>query len=250
MLFNSYPFREHVSVTKRASDDPFEFIQIYFPSGRSTSRPSVIFDAIVKNMGDNPVSFKLQSGVIDTDITSVSIFSDIDGQTYTVVAGGEVYIKLTLKDYNALQFVVTSITESDPKVVGGKLMISGMASSDPQVLLKPQKDYTRETLGQSHWDTSISTVMDSTSSLIDHSGTTSVSGLSRRILDVNLERNYLFFQNVSDTDMWLDFSSSAVSGQPSIKVGSGLAYEPTFVDKRALNLICPATGKGYTCKEV
>jgi hypothetical protein len=65
----------------------------------------------------------------------------------------------------------------------------------------------------------------------------------------NAARSYLFFQNVSDTDMWINFGTAAVKDQPSIKVAAGQAYSPAFVHTGALNVICGSGTKSWTCKE-
>lgn len=163
MMFNSYPFREYVTVYKRSSDAAYDFAQIYFPLSNLLNRASVTFNAIVKNMGVNTVAFKLQSGVNDTSITTINTFADISGEAYSVVGGGDVCIDLALTGgHNALQFVLTGLTESDPKVTGGQLMIAGAASGDPIFLTTKEKDYTREDdYGLSHWDTSTSAVITS-----------------------------------------------------------------------------------------
>jgi hypothetical protein len=250
MTFNSFPFREYVSVAKRSVDDPFCFAQIYFPLSNLLNRTSVKFNAIVRNLDDNAVSFKLQSGVNDTSVSTINVFSDIGGETYTVVGGGEVYIDLDLYGDNTLQFVVTSITESNPKVRGSRLMIVGAATSDPQFLLTPEKDYYREELGLSHWDTSTSSVIDSVGEYTDQSGTITSGGASQEVCPSNASRRFFFFQNVSDTDMWLNFSTSATASQPSIKVATGLAFEPDVVDTGSVHVICATTGKEFTCKEL
>jgi hypothetical protein len=88
-----------------------------------------------------------------------------------------------------------------------------------------------------------------TGELIDRSGTITTGGTSQEAVPANFERSYLTFQNHSDTDMWLNYGTAAVAGQPSIKVAAGMNWTPAFVDQRALNVLCATTGKAYTCKE-
>lgn len=87
-----------------------------------------------------------------------------------------------------------------------------------------------------------------TGTLQDASGSIVTGGTSQVALPASVEREYLYFQNVSDTAMWLDFEEPAVAGHPSILVPAGGTYEPKFVDRRALNVLCATTGKSYTCK--
>lgn len=86
--------------------------------------------------------------------------------------------------------------------------------------------------------------------LADHSGTIATGGTSQELLPANTERCYMLFQNHSDTDMWIvPGDGPAVAGQPSIKIGAGMAYTPNFIDRRAWHVLCATTGKAYTCKQ-
>jgi hypothetical protein len=87
------------------------------------------------------------------------------------------------------------------------------------------------------------------SSAQDGSGTISSAGTSEQVFASNPDRNTLFFQNLSDTDMYLDFGSAAVQGQPSILVpANGGNYSgPSFTDE--VQVICPSAGKEYTAKQ-
>jgi len=88
-----------------------------------------------------------------------------------------------------------------------------------------------------------------TGQLVDRSGTITAGGTSQKIAEKWPERSYFVFQNHSDTDMWIQFGGAAVADQPSIKVGAGIAYTPSFVDVRDIWVICATTGKKFTCKE-
>ncbi len=86
--------------------------------------------------------------------------------------------------------------------------------------------------------------------LTDHSGTLTTGGTSQQLMPANTERSYFMFQNHSDIDMWLvPGDGPAVAGQPSIKVGAGMAYTPAFIDRREWHVIGATTGKAFTCKE-
>lgn len=85
--------------------------------------------------------------------------------------------------------------------------------------------------------------------LTDRSDTIDTGGAAQQVAAANASRRYLLFQNHSDTDMWINFGADAVASQPSIKIAAGVAYTPTFVDTRAISVICATMGKAYTCKE-
>ncbi len=88
-----------------------------------------------------------------------------------------------------------------------------------------------------------------TGTLDDASGSITTGGTSQVVVAENFDRSYLLFQNHSDTDMWLNFGAAAVAGQPSIKIPAGVAYTPSFVDNRSVNVLCATTGKQFTCKQ-
>lgn len=85
--------------------------------------------------------------------------------------------------------------------------------------------------------------------LTDRSDTIDTGGTAQQVAAANASRRYLLFQNHSDTDMWINFGTDAVASQPSIKIAAGVAYTPTFVDTRAISVICATMGKAFTCKE-
>lgn len=88
-------------------------------------------------------------------------------------------------------------------------------------------------------------------STTDRSGTITAGGTAQQAAAANTSRRWLFFQNVSDEVMWIDFGAEAVADQPSIKVAAGSAYEnpPHFCPTGAVSVIGATTGKAFTCKE-
>ena len=88
--------------------------------------------------------------------------------------------------------------------------------------------------------------------LTDRSGTTSGSAnTSTTVMSANTSRNYLLFQNVSDTDMWVNFGTAATTNQPSFKIvpNGSIVMEAGFVTTQSMTVICSATSKAYTAKE-
>lgn len=62
-------------------------------------------------------------------------------------------------------------------------------------------------------------------------------------------QHMLLFQNVSDTDMTIEFDGPAVVGE-GILVKAGLAYEPPphVIFSGRLSVICATAGKKFVCK--
>lgn len=60
---------------------------------------------------------------------------------------------------------------------------------------------------------------------------------------------YLLFQNVSDTDMTIEFGAPAVVDE-GILVKAGVGYEPPagVMFDGPLNVICATAGKAFVCK--
>jgi hypothetical protein len=87
--------------------------------------------------------------------------------------------------------------------------------------------------------------------LADRSGTLTTGGTSQQLAAANTTRKYLLIQNVSTTDLWINFTTAAVVGQPSIKVvaGGNFVMESSFVSNEAVNIIGPTTGQAFTAKE-
>lgn len=84
----------------------------------------------------------------------------------------------------------------------------------------------------------------------NRSGTITAGGTAQTAAAANANRAFLFFQNVSDTDMWIDFGATAVADQPSIKIVPGASFvTDRFVPLTLLSVFCATTGKAYTCKE-
>lgn len=87
---------------------------------------------------------------------------------------------------------------------------------------------------------------------IDRSGTTSSTpNTSTQIAPINLSRKYIFIQNVDEATIWINFTSAATIGQPSIELtgGSSFVLEGTSISTEAINVISASTSVPYTVKE-
>jgi hypothetical protein len=85
----------------------------------------------------------------------------------------------------------------------------------------------------------------------NRSGTITTGGTSQQLAPAVPNRSYLFIQNLSAGDLWIDFSTPAVVASPSIKIVSGAAFvmEASFVASCAVNVIGATTGQAWSGKE-
>jgi len=86
--------------------------------------------------------------------------------------------------------------------------------------------------------------------LKNKSGTITEGGTSQEVWNTqDKPRYYCLFQNISDTDMTIDFGIPAVAGK-GILVTAGLAWETPagIMFDGPLNVICATTGKAFVCK--
>lgn len=69
------------------------------------------------------------------------------------------------------------------------------------------------------------------------------------ISDVN--RKYMFFQNTSTDNLWIDFSVDAVPNSPSIKLlpDAEFVMQLSFVSTEFVTFFGAKTGQTYTARE-
>lgn len=86
----------------------------------------------------------------------------------------------------------------------------------------------------------------------DHSGAIATADTSQAVMDGNPARRLFFFQNVSDTEMWLGFNEAAVKDEPSIKVAAGatLTFFAPACPISAVTVICSANTKKFVAKQL
>lgn len=82
------------------------------------------------------------------------------------------------------------------------------------------------------------------------SGTITTGGTAQTVLALDEKRRYLFFQNISDTVMYVNFDAVATSTGNSIKVDAGgwLEYEQNIIPWTAMSVLCATTGKAFVLK--
>lgn len=103
-------------------------------------------------------------------------------------------------------------------------------------------------------NTSLASLIDkatAASTITDHSGTVTSGGTAQELMGATAGRRWFFIQNISDTDCWINFGTTAVADQPSMKIVAGGAYEnpPHFCPVGTISIIGATTGKKFVCKE-
>lgn len=86
--------------------------------------------------------------------------------------------------------------------------------------------------------------------LRDKSGTITNGGTFQEVWnDQDKPRYYVLFQNISDTDMYIDFGKAPTVGT-GVLVKAGLAWETPagIMFDGPFNVLCATTGKAFVCK--
>jgi hypothetical protein len=93
-------------------------------------------------------------------------------------------------------------------------------------------------------------VSPSTNTLVDHSGTITTGGTSQT-LSAAKSRHYLFVQNVSSANLYVNFTSNASASTGSIMIAPNGSFvmESTFVSSELITIFGATTGQGFTAKD-
>jgi len=88
-------------------------------------------------------------------------------------------------------------------------------------------------------------------SFTDRSGTITTGGVAQQLAASNGSRTYLLVQNNSTADLWVNFTSTAVANEPSVKIPAGAIFtsDPQFVSTEAVSVFGATTGQAFTAKE-
>lgn len=81
------------------------------------------------------------------------------------------------------------------------------------------------------------------------SGSIATGATAQNVAAANDARRGFWFQNVSDTDMWISELGTATATQPCIKVPAGALYEFPVVPNSAISVLCATTGKEFSARE-
>lgn len=88
--------------------------------------------------------------------------------------------------------------------------------------------------------------------LQDRSGTVAVGGVSQTLMARNSDRFYLFFQNLSTGDLWLNHTAAAqigVAGNIRVAPCAVFALEGSYVSAEPWYVIGATSGQAFTAKE-
>lgn len=86
--------------------------------------------------------------------------------------------------------------------------------------------------------------------LTDRNTTITQANVSQQLAPANPNRSYFIFQNVSDTDMSLDFGQAAIIGTSFLCIPkASFVMEDSFISTQSINVICATQGKAYAAKE-
>lgn len=86
--------------------------------------------------------------------------------------------------------------------------------------------------------------------ITNRSSTITAGGTAQTLAAANMNRRYLFIQNISSEDLWFNIGTTAVADQPSIKLTPGSSFEfAEFVPVEAISIIGATTGSKFVAKE-
>lgn len=95
------------------------------------------------------------------------------------------------------------------------------------------------------------TSVSSKGSVTDRSGTITSGGVAQTLMSANAARKYLMIENTDNTNLWFNFTTTAVQGQPSCLLlpNSAFVMEDAFVSTEAISIIGATTAKSFSAKE-
>lgn len=94
-------------------------------------------------------------------------------------------------------------------------------------------------------------VVPTPGTLVDGSSTITTGGTSQQIFATNASRKYLFVQNLSTGNLYINFGSAATQGSGSILLlpNASFAMEASYTSTQTVNIIGATTGQAYTAKQ-
>lgn len=84
----------------------------------------------------------------------------------------------------------------------------------------------------------------------DASGSINASNVSQQIFAANDDRHYLYFQNESSDNMYVDFGIAAnTTSSFKIPASGSLVFDSAFIPASTVNIICATSGAVFIAKE-
>lgn len=81
------------------------------------------------------------------------------------------------------------------------------------------------------------------------SGTITAGGTSQLVAAAHPDRNYFYFQNISDTIMYLNLTTPATTSCIPVASGGGSFVWDNFVPNNPIHVFCAVTGKAFIAFE-
>ena len=87
---------------------------------------------------------------------------------------------------------------------------------------------------------------------VDRSGTIAAGGVAQTLAAVNTSRSFIQVFNASTGDLWINWTTAAVVGQPSMKIPANTLYEsaPNALSTELISIIGATTGQAFSAKEL
>jgi len=92
----------------------------------------------------------------------------------------------------------------------------------------------------------------SSGTLTDRSGTITAGGTAQTLAASNSSRKYLLIENQDSAEsLWINFTTAAVTSQPSIELQPGATFvmDSAFVSTELVSVIAATTGHKFAAKE-
>lgn len=89
------------------------------------------------------------------------------------------------------------------------------------------------------------------SPLADGSGSITTGGTAQTVFAANTNRRYLYIQNNSTAALWINFTTTATTSQPSIQIAAGADFvmDGSFVSTELVSIVGATTGQTFTAKQ-
>lgn len=96
-----------------------------------------------------------------------------------------------------------------------------------------------------------SVISSTKGTLTDYSGQIVTASVAVNPLPANSNRIYLLVQNTSSDDLYINFTTTATTGSPSVllKAGEGFVFEQDFITTESVSVIGATAGQTFTIKE-
>jgi len=158
-------------------------------------------------------------------------FTELIGNTNSSAATSDTGTFSLISLFKRLLSRLTTLVPANLTVTSTRLLVDGSGVTQPisgTITAQPRNGPVTKTRGTT-------------------SSTANTSAAAPSPLNAtNNDRRYLFIQNISDTDMYVNFGAAATTDDLLIsKNGGGIVFESGFVPTDSVNVICSAASKKY-----